>query len=719
MTSNDTASWLDRLQRTLSRYDEALLRQVAAKLVKPRNQWPVEDLIERSVETASNPAVLDRRIKELESASRLILSLIGHSRQTRWQLGNLVELAVALGNPDGLPPVLALLEEGLLYPLLPDDNSRIKSFEQWVATTAAQGPTVFTLPIIASRALGQDFGLPDLTYVPDGDEDAKATSALRMRGLAAQEADGLEWLLRLSVLWQQTFAAPLRRTMQGGFFKRDADRIAQDPILNSPPADQIAEVPDLGFLIAAWAELQGILIGEEAELRVGPLPTTWEAGLGPALESLWADLFQLRMWNPLDGWRGGQENAGNPFPSAYLLAFLLLGKLPPDASAQATDLEIWLLEQHPYWSSEGLRPSRQKPWLETFLLGVAYPLRVVQAARDGENWLIRLSPTGRWLLGLSDVPPAETAYARTLLVQPNLEILAYRQGLSASLIARLSTFADWKALGAACTLQLGPETVYRGLESGQSFDGLCRCLEQHGTRTIPPAVLEALRTWANKRDRITVYPAAMLLEFLTPADLNEALSRGVPIARLSDTLAVAAGEGAIEFRHFRLSGTRDYGLQPERCVTVESDGVTLTVDLTRSDLLLETELPGFAEPLPGTPQNGRRQYRLTPASLAGARESGWQLTTLEKWFEQRCGQFLPAPVRLLLTGAQMPPPVLKRHLVLHVDAEESADGIVTWPETASLIAERLGPTALAVTEENLPLLRERLALAGIRIDEHV
>ena len=46
-----------------------------------------------------------------------------------------------------------------------------------------------------------------------------------------------------------------------------------------------------------------------------------------------------------------------------------------------------------------LRPSRKESWIPAFLLGFAHSLRVVQAARgtSGE-WLVRLSPFGRWLL---------------------------------------------------------------------------------------------------------------------------------------------------------------------------------------------------------------------------------------------------------------------------------------------------------------------------------
>ncbi len=726
MSLADPDFWSDLQRGTLARYDEALLREVAARLVKPRSHWPAEELIERGVAAAANPAILDRRLQDLTPAARQVLALIGHSRQPCWAVGNLVEMAMALGQPDGLRPVFDLLQAGLLYPHLEPAGGRVKTFEQWLAYPPASGLLVFTLPLVAARAIGEDLGLPDLSESGTARETGSGSGQTppvplpvpdglaSFRVPAEQEADGLEWLLRLAVLWQQVAAAPLRRTQQGGFFKRDFDRLAQDPLLNAPPHDRLADIPGVGFFVAALAEKEGVLREADAEWRAGDMPGNWVQGLGTALESLWAELPRLQSWNPRDGWRGSDAAGGNPFPSACLLACLLLARLPADAWVRPADVENWITAHHPYWVTDSLRPSLQKPWAEAFLLGIAYHLRVVQAARDGDGWRVRLAPTGRWLLGLGEKPALDAVHTQTLLVQPNLEVIAYRQGLTSSLIARLTQFAAWKSLGAACTLQLEPATVYRALESGQTFEGIRLTLEQHGTRAVPPAVLDSLRTWANKRERITVYPAATLLEFASAEELNEALARGVPGVRIADRLAVVASEGAIDFRHFRLTGTRDYALPPDRCISVEPDGVTLTVDLARSDLLLETELPRFAEPV-GEAVNGRRQYQLTPASLAAAREQGLHATALEGWFSQRTGGPLTPAARLLLTGSQSPAPRLRRHLVLQVAAAELADGLLQWPQTRGLIADRLGPTALVVAEEHLDELRRRLAEAGIAL----
>jgi hypothetical protein len=712
MPPTEAASWSERLRRTLGCYDEPLLRQVAARLFKPRNQWPADELIERSLSTVENAPVLDRRLADLDPAARQLLGLIGRSRQPRWQVGNLVELLLALGHPDGLRPVITALQAGLLYPdVAPAAGAngappavRLRDFEQWLTQTEGRRLTVFAHPHVTGRVTAADLTLP---------ECPGATRLPGQGASAAQEADGLEWPLRLAVLWQQVASAPLRRTQQGGFFKRDLERLRTDPLLTAAPPDSLAPLPDPGLLAVELALRQELLREDDGELRAGAYPACWEEGLAATVAAVWAALLHVESWNVRAGWHPGQS-LGNPFPSAYLLALLLLARLPEGRWASPGALQDWLRSHHPYWQGSGASAGRECG-LEAFLLGLAYQLRLLQAARDpGGGWLVRLSALGRWLVGGGAAPEA-ASYPQTLLVQPNLEILAYRQGLTPGLVARLGRFATWKALGAACTLQLQPESVYRALESGESFETILQALQRHGMRPTPDPVVNSLRTWANKRERIQVYAAAALFEFNSAEELNDALARGLPAVRLSDRLAVVAREGDIDYRHFRLTATRDYALPPERCVEVEADGVTLSIDLARSDLMLETEVQRFAEPLERAAVSGRRLYRLTPASAAAARDSGLSLQALEGWFAQRSGQALSAAARLLLAGGQLGPVRLRRLLVLHAPSAEVADGLQQWPQTRALIEARLGPTALVVAEENTTALHARLDALGIKV----
>src|SRR5207247_5727909 len=118
---------------------------------------------------------------------------------------------------------------------------------------------------------------------------------------------------------------------------------------------------------------------------------------------------------------------------------------------------------------------------------------------------------------------------------------------------------------------------------------------------------------------------------------------------------------------------------PERCVSVADDGVTLRVDLNRSDLLLESELRRFADEVEAA--GSVRVFQLTPESLRRGRGMGLSLEVLESWFAGRCDQPLPSAARLLLLGPDSVPGVVRRLTVVEIADEDVADGLMQWPST--------------------------------------
>jgi hypothetical protein len=77
---------------------------------------------------------------------------------------------------------------------------------------------------------------------------------------------------------------------------------------------------------------------------------------------------------------------------------------------------------------------------------------------------------------------------------------------------------------------------------------------------------------------------------------------------------------------------------------------------------------------------------------------------------------LPPPGRLFAVGPDLPPPAVRTQLVLHLPSAEIADGLMQWPDTAGLVGDRLGPTAVVVEAELLEPLRAVLAGVGVRIE---
>jgi hypothetical protein len=686
------AAGLDRAAEALAKYAEPLLREVAARLIRPRNTWPAEEVRDRLIAALPDPVLIDRTLRELSPAARKLLRLVGISRQPLWRIRGLLDLLAALGHGDGIVAVQELLAVGLLFPDLPPGAIALTSFDAWLKQLTTHPLSTFALPLAATRAKGEDLMLPELPTV-------------RLSTAVVQEGDGLEWPMRIAVLWQTARGGPLRRTQQGGFFKRDLDRLRGHPLLSSPPGEAVASIPDPDLLALLLALEEGVLIASNDQIAAGSFPPSWSRGTHAAAAGLFAGLPGLALWHPVAGW--AEEPAASRWVAPIaVLSLALVASAPVDAWVRVADVEGWV----------GTMTEAEGGTAEALLLGVMHQLRIVQAAKHKNDWYVRVAPLGRALAdGTKTLPPDRPAVEQTLIVQPNLEIVLFRQGLTPALVARLSRVAVWKTLGLACTLQLTAESVYHGLEAGETLADLVALFERHGTRGLSETVLGTLRSWASKRERVMVYPAAMLLEFRTVGDLDRAIRQGLVERRVTDRIGLIASEEKISYGQFRLVGTRDYLAPEERCADVEDDGLTLAVNDNRSDLLLDSEVRRFAEPVPAFGLDERPRYRMSPETLRTAREQGVEVRGLDGWFRRRTGGPLPPAARLLLTGHEMPPLELQRLVILRVPSADVADGLMAWPETLGLIAERLSPTALVVSVDAIAKLRAKLAEIGVPI----
>ena len=698
-TPTDVDAWTARVPLALARYAEPLLREVAARLVKPRVSLPADELAEKCVATLANPPVVDRRLHELPPASRKVLTLVGLSRRSSWKVGHLITTLATLGHSEGLPPLITLLEHGLLLPDLPANfDGEVSDFNEWLTSSGLLHARLFAPPAAAARARGEPLDLPPL-------------APLGVNPLG-RFADGLDWPLRLALVWQQVAAAPVRLTQAHTLFKRDLQRLQADELLSEPTPDQPLSIPDAGVLALFWAEAAGLLIHEGGELRAGTIPPSWGTSLTPTLAELWGALTAVEPWDALAG-TAPPETGLSSAATAGFLSVLALSTLPAGGWTTAAPVAAWLWDHHPSWQGTVPRDhakSHGRAWVENYWLGVIYPLKLVEAAAVEGEWAVRLTDLGRHFLAGAPEPAPTPVAPQALLVQPNAEVLAYRQGLTPSLVGKLTRFAKWKTLGPACTLELNAERTYLGLESGLTLPAILQTLNQHGMKPVPATVSDLLRRWADKRDRITVYAAATLVEFQTPADLDAAIARGVVAVRVTDRIGLTDDGRDPEFKQLRLVGNRDYDAKPQRCVAVGDDGVTLTIDTTHADLLLEAEIVRLADAVPGDAP-GVRRFRLTPTTVRRALAGG-TLAELDTWFRQRAGQGTPPTVRLFAAPPDARADV-RRHTVLHLADEELADGLAQWPETAERLRLRLGPKAFAVDEADLQGLTELLAGLGI------
>ncbi|HEV3163224.1 MAG TPA: helicase-associated domain-containing protein [Isosphaeraceae bacterium] len=730
-------------RRALTDQGASSLRQILSALGRiPRNQKPRE-LADEIAERLGEPGVVEDLLGGLSEASRMALALFALTETRAWLAVGLAHCLGCLGIDEPIRAVRSLLDLGLLTVGPRIDGQPLRADERIFGLEAS--PDIMVQVVVHPAAVAAA-----RTVRPTG---ARLPSTCSVRQV--READGLEPILRIAALWQGVAEAPLRQTQQGLIYKRDRDRLEDDPVLAGPIADALEPVPDMVPLWLALARGVGLIAQEPGTDRSVAAPASYWAENAVHLPQMVASRWLvIRSWNETLG------AVVETDPVSFSLVFtrpavlLWLATLGADEWVALDDLAGHLENLWPGWDFgvragrmpelrvEIAKPARGKgaaplprPYdaggLEAMLLGPAYQLGLIRAGEEipSGRRVVQLTALGRYVLALGSPPKPRPEFEHFLFVQPNFEVIAYREGLNPPLIGQFSRFARWSQIGAALELKLAPAAIYRGLEGGLSPDDMLARLARHSARPLPPGVAEAVRTWAERRDRITYYAAATLIEFATAEALERALAiwpatgRVEPV-RVSDRLLLVEDGTTIPFQRFRLTGSRDYRRPPEACLDVESDGVTLALDLGRSDLLVDAELARVADELaPDHASAGlsgsQRRFLVSAASLARATSLGMTPTTLHRWYELRTGTGMPPAVSLMLHSAspRVRPLPLARHLVLSAPSAELLDGLVQHPATRDYLGERLGPTTIVVPDPSIAPLQAALASLGLSLDD--
>ncbi len=704
----------------LKRYDGARLVEIHAATGGADLGGKPMRLPDAIADRLTESRAADRLIATLPHGPRVALGLFALTETAHWPGAGLALALAALGVEPG-PAIRRLLELGLVAARAADPFEGVNDHDRTV------GPLLGSMTILAHPSAVN----AARTALPEGDAVPEAGPVRQPR-----EADGLEPILRLAAVWQRIAEGPIRQTQQMTFFKRDRERMEDDPVLAGPITDAIEPLPDMALLWIALARNVGLVVPEEGSDRlVAARPDFWGENAFHLPQMIATRWLALRDWSEQDGMRqeGSPAELGIPFVRIPIL--LWLARQPESAWTALDDLAGHLSRLRPGWDFPILGPSAPagmagEETLASILLGPAYQLGLVRAAEElsGGRRVVQLTPLGRYAMTLGPPPPPRPTFDHFLMVQPNFEIIAYRQGLTPGLIGQFSRFARWSQVGAALELKLTPDSVYRGLEGGLTTEAMLDRLGKHSARPLPAGVAEAIRTWAGRRDRVTYHASATLVEFATPDDLEMALGlwpatgRVEPV-RITDRLLLVEDEGVIPFQRLKMAGARDYRRPAEACVDVGPDGVTLALDLGRSDLLVDAELARFADERPDRhrpdgPSAPRRTFLVSPASLARATENGMTPAQLARWFQQRTGDDLPAAVRLLLhaAGPRVEPFPTRRPVVMTVPTPELLDGLLQHPATGPYLGDRLGPTTVIIPDDDIEGLRRALADLGLALN---
>ena len=741
MTVVERGGSLTAYRMGLERKSGASLMEIARQLgagtslvqkVAPRTV--VGEILDRLEDQKGMRALLAR----LGDGARAVLGLIALTEGVDWPLAGARFALECLGfNP--VESLGELFDHALIVELEEVELGNASAATADLVGTPARRPLVRLVahPNAAAEAK---------TIVPARE---RLQSLIRTEHVHQRETDGMEPLIRLAGLWQRVLESPPRRSRQGTIYKRDRERFEEDPALAGPIADALEPLPDMAMLWLSLAGDVGLIKPDgESDRIIAAAAEFWTENAIHLPQMIAARWLSLWSWHETHGFQ--EEPRAGIAPPLLATPFLRTVALSWLASL---DLDDWIALEDLSGALDLLRPGWDKlaltetgpiaslaedqtlsgiDVLKGVLLGASYQFGLVRAAEEleGGRTLIQITEMGRYVLRLGPPPAPREGFEKFLYVQPNFEVIAYRQGLTPREIGRLARFARFARVGGALELKLTPESVYQGLEGGLTADEVMEYLSRHGSKALAISVVDAIRTWSERRERVTYHANATLIEFATPEALEQALLAWEESApgekkptRINERMLLAADERLIPFSRFRQISARDYRREPEVCVTVEEDGVTLFLDPERSDLFIDAELAKFTEELPLEKADAmravpRRRFQVTVDSIARGLNEGVTPRSLEQWFARRAGSYAPAAVSLLVAAASRPKTVFlaERAVILKATTGELLDGLVQHPETASLLGTRLGPTAMIVPADSIAALKKTLESLGFEFD---
>ena len=212
-------------------------------------------------EHLGEPRVAERLLAGLETGPRMAMSLFALTETSSWPMSGLSHALAALG-VEPSAAVRTLLELGLLAARVDPPGEPVGDYARLLDPGEPRDALLFAHPAALAAAR---------TVLPEGDRPPPSGPVQHVR-----EADGLELILRLAAVWQRVEEGPLRQTQQGTLFKRDRERLEDDPVLAGPIADALEPLPDMVALWLGLAQGVGLLVAEPSGERiVAARPEFW------------------------------------------------------------------------------------------------------------------------------------------------------------------------------------------------------------------------------------------------------------------------------------------------------------------------------------------------------------------------------------------------------------------------------------------------------------
>ena len=467
-------------------------------------------------------------------------------------------------------------------------------------------------------------------------------------------------------------------------------------------AEQIQFLLD-GFLRSnAWAETRSIQRGYIAPKNYGQGRQALLIGLQslpPGSDKFFSmDDFELGLF----------ERIGEHFSLSYLKTRPTFRRDTP-AAEQKQALAEWQFELRENWLAQ------ERPWISTALKTWAYFLGLVELALDGNTLQgFRLTSLGKEVL-YPDYTAAATEMlhspeidAAAWVVQPNFDVIAYLERISAPQLAFLERFATRKKAGQHTALfRLTRHSVYRGLESGTSLDDLLDGLSRGAQAEIPQNVDIEIREWAALREQISLRHRTRIVEFPNEAVLKATCQNGLQGKVIGKRFLLLSGK----MPKSKLTGyqRKNYAQALPPCLSISEQG-QIHIQKGYHDLWIAAQLDQWAV-------RTTDGWQLTADSVRSAHQAGKRLSNFLSLLAGRLKSPLPKLTRLALWAwiGQPQYAELGSAVILRCPDAKVYAAVTSSRQLRPSIQGELTHNTLLINPDDLEQVTEILNWAGLKI----
>jgi hypothetical protein len=359
------------------------------------------------------------------------------------------------------------------------------------------------------------------------------------------------------------------------------------------------------------------------------------------------------------------------------------------------------------------------PWLVGAFTTWLYFLGLVElAVQNGRATGFRLTDIGHAAFHpeLDSVSIAESTPEASAqpawVVQPNFDIIAYLDRISAPQLAFLERHAErTQSHRHTAHYRLTRESVYRGLESGITLADLLDGLQTGSQADLPQNIMVELREWASLRERVVLRRKTRLVEFSSAQALQTGLSQELTGRVVAERFLLLDPRSTPQVSGLTII---NYAQPLPKNLTVTESG---TIHLKRDshDLMTTAQLSQWAI------REAAIEWQLTAESVNAALKPGRKINELLALLKERFSLPLPSLLELALRSwaGETFAVELEAVIALRCPEEKIFEAIIASPMMKPLLKGFLYPGLLFVDSDQIDALRQRLHWLGWKISERL